>query len=169
MSLRDDLKAKDFVITTELNPPKGTDISKVIDNARKISGMVSAINVTDNPGANMKMCPMALSYLIQRETGIETVWQVTCRDRNRLGLQSDLLGAYALGIKNILPLRGDEPTPGDHPQTTQCFDIATEELLQAIHKIKSGHDLNGNDVAIEKAGYDIGCSLFFLAERRRFN
>ena len=155
MTLREDLLNKDFVITTELNPPKGTNVAPVIANAKKIAGKVSAINITDNPGANMKMCPMAMSYLIQRETGVETIWQVTCRDRNRLGLQSDLLGAHALGIKNILPLRGDEPTPGDHPQTSQCFDIVTEELLQAIYKIKLGKDLNGNNVDINAAGYDI--------------
>jgi methionine synthase / methylenetetrahydrofolate reductase(NADPH) len=154
MSLKKDLKEKSFLITTEINPPKSTDASKALSNASKVKGLVSAINITDNSGANMKMCPMALSYLIQSELGIETIWQMTCRDRNRLALQSDLLGGIALGLKNLLPLRGDDPKTGDHPESRFAYDFETEELLLAISKLKSGEDFNSHKVEIETKAFD---------------
>jgi methylenetetrahydrofolate reductase (NADPH) len=154
MGFRQDLEKKNFVITAELNPPKGTDPALTIANAKRISKLVSAINITDNSGANMKMCSLALSFLVEREAGIETIWQMTCRDRNRLALQSDLLGGRALGLKNILPLKGDEPKTGDHAETAQCFDWSTEDLLKAIANLKQGKDFNENPVSIDKISFD---------------
>lgn len=156
-SLRQDLKEKDFVITAELNPPKGTSCKSLLENAAKIKNLVSAINVTDNSGANMKMSSLAPSLLIQNELDIEAIWQITCRDRNRLGLQSDLLTANALGITNILPLKGDDPKKGDHPETSMAFDIGTEDLLKAIQNLKSSKDLNENPVKTDELKFDL-CS-----------
>lgn len=153
MSLRTDIKDKSFVYTAELNPPKSTNPNSAIENAKKIKDLVSAINITDNSGANMKMCPMVLSYLVQKEAEVETIWQMTCRDRNRLGLQSDLLGGVALGLKNLLPLRGDDPKQGDHPETSQSYDFQTEELIKAINNLGNEKDFNENPVAIEPKGF----------------
>ncbi len=142
MSLRADLQSKKFIITAEINPPKGSHPEQAIANAKKISKLVSAINITDNSGAAMKMCSLVLSYLIQREAGVSAIWQMTCRDRNRLALQSDLLGAAALGLSNILVLRGDAPL--EPIKEEKCFDMNTEDLIQAISALKSGKDLDNN-------------------------
>jgi 5,10-methylenetetrahydrofolate reductase len=143
MPLRSDLNSNKFIITTEINPPKSADVSESIINASKVKNLVSAINITDNSGAGMKMSSMVLSYLIQSELGLETIWQITCRDRNRLALQSDMLGAWALGIKNILALRGDIPPGASGLKEEKCFDLNTDELLVAIQKMKIGEDLDG--------------------------
>jgi 5,10-methylenetetrahydrofolate reductase len=143
MSLRSDLNSNKFIITTEINPPKSADVSESIINASKVKNLVSAINITDNSGAGMKMSSMVLSYLIQSKLGLETIWQITCRDRNRLALQSDMLGAWALGIKNILALRGDIPPGASGLKEEKCFDLNTDELLVAIQKMKIGEDLDG--------------------------
>jgi len=143
MSLRSDLNSNKFIITTEINPPKSANVSESIINASKVKNLVSAINITDNSGAGMKMSSMVLSYLIQSELGLETIWQITCRDRNRLALQSDMLGAWALGIKNILALRGDIPPGASGLKEEKCFDLNTDELLQVIKKMKGGEDLEG--------------------------
>jgi methylenetetrahydrofolate reductase (NADPH) len=140
VSLREDLSNKDFIITTELNPPKHIDLSKLLENAKKIKGQVSAINITDNSGAGMKMASLAASYIMQRETGINAIWQMTCRDRNRLGLQSDLIAGAALGLSNLLILRGDIPIKDSSLKEEKCFDLSTEELLAAINALKSGKD-----------------------------
>lgn len=146
MSLRQDLENKDFVITAELNPPKHVDLSKMLENAKKLKGLVSAINITDNSGAGMKMASLVASYIMQRETGIEAIWQITCRDRNRLGLQSDLVGGSALGLKNLLILRGDIPVKDGSLAEEKCFDLSTEDLLKAIQELKSGRDYDGHEL-----------------------
>jgi len=143
MSLRSDLKFNKFIITTEINPPKSADVAESLINASKVKNLVSAINITDNSGAGMKLSSMVLSYLIQSELGLEAIWQITCRDRNRLALQSDMLGAWALGIKNILALRGDIPPGASGLKEEKCFDLNTDELLVAIQKMKIGEDLDG--------------------------
>jgi methylenetetrahydrofolate reductase (NADPH) len=144
MSLRKAINSKDFVITTEINPPKGCDPSIALANASKIKGLVDAINITDNSAATMKMSPLVLSYLIQKETGIETIWQMTCRDRNRLALQSDLMGGAALGLINLLLLKGDPPN--EPIKEEQCFDIGTEELITIIEGLKQGKDSEGKEL-----------------------
>jgi 5,10-methylenetetrahydrofolate reductase len=143
VSLREDLSSGKFIITTELNPPKHIDLTRLLNNAQKIKGLVSAINITDNSGAGMKMASLAASYIMQRETGIEAIWQMTCRDRNRLGLQSDLIAGAALGLKNLLILRGDIPIKDSSLKEEKCFDLSTEELLTAINALKSGKDYEG--------------------------
>lgn len=144
-SLEAKLASGKFVITAEVCPPKGGDCSDFIAVSRSISSFVDAVNVTDNQGANMRISSLAASALLVRE-GIEPICQITCRDRNRLALQSDLLGASALGITNILALTGDHISFGDHPQGKPVFDLDSVQLLQAITSLNSGTDMNGNPV-----------------------
>jgi 5,10-methylenetetrahydrofolate reductase len=136
------LDSGQFVITTEVCPPKGSDCTEFLAISRSLSGMVDAINVTDNQGANMRIAPIAASALLLQE-GIEPIHQVTCRDRNRLALQSDLLAAAALGVRNILALTGDHITFGDHPEGKPVFDLDSIQLLNTLQDLNSGHDLSG--------------------------
>ena len=136
------LAASEFVITAEVAPPKGSDTSGLLKAASFLAPFVDAINVTDNQGANMRMTPLVAAGLLVRE-GIEPIMQLTCRDRNRLALQSDLLGAAALGIHNILALSGDDIGCGDHRQGRSVFDLDSVLLLQIIDAMNMGLDMNG--------------------------
>ncbi|MBT0654542.1 methylenetetrahydrofolate reductase [Geomobilimonas luticola] len=140
--LQQKLAAGDFVVTSEVCPPKGVDCGEFLAKARVLKGQVDAINVTDNQGANMRIAPLAVAALLVRE-GIEPVYQVTCRDRNRMALQSDLLGAAALGVSTILALTGDHISFGDHRQGKPVFDLDSVQLLQTISTLASGFDLAG--------------------------
>lgn len=146
------LSAGRFVVTAEVAPPKGVDLQGVLNRARALPPSVTAVNVTDNQGANMRMTPLAVAALLVRE-GIEPVLQLTCRDRNRMALQSDLLGAAALGIENILLLSGDHARFGDHPQAKAVFDLDSVQLLQAVDGLQTGCDLAGRPLT--------GLPLFF--------
>lgn len=137
------LDAGQFVITTEVCPPKGSDCAEFIATSRSLAGMVDAINVTDNQGANMRIAPIAASALLLQE-GIEPIHQVTCRDRNRLALQSDLLAAASLGVRNILALTGDHISFGDHPEGKPVFDLDSIQLLDTLNSLNSGRDLAGH-------------------------
>ncbi len=141
--LENKLAAGEFVITSEVSPPKGVDCAEFLAKAKTLQGLVDAINVTDNQGANMRISPLAVASLLIRE-GIEPVLQLTCRDRNRLALQSDLLGAAALGVRNILALSGDHISFGDHNAGKPVFDLDSVQLLQTMATLKSGTDLAGN-------------------------
>lgn len=143
--LKERLDSGQFVITTEVSPPKGSDCTGFLSISRSLSGMVDAINVTDNQGANMHIAPIAASALLLRE-GIEPIHQVTCRDRNRLALQSDLLAAAALGVRNILALTGDHITFGDHPEGKPVFDLDSVQLLGALDSLNNGRDLAGHQL-----------------------
>jgi methylenetetrahydrofolate reductase (NADPH) len=142
-TLQRKLDAGEFVITAEVCPPKGADCSEFLARAKALRGIADAVNVTDNQGANMRISPLAASALLVRE-GIEPIFQITCRDRNRMALQSDLLGAAALGIRNILALTGDHISFGDHRQAKPVFDLDSVQLLQAISGLAQGSDLSGN-------------------------
>jgi len=141
-NLQNKLSRGEFVITAEVCPPKGCDTALFLQQARALSGIVDAINVTDNQGANMRVSPLAASCLLLRE-GVEPLLQLTCRDRNRLALQSDLLGAAALGITNILALSGDHICFGDHKEAKAVFDLDSVQLLESIKHLESGVDLSG--------------------------
>lgn len=132
----------EFVITAEVCPPKGCDTSLFITQSKGVAAVVDAINVTDNQGANMRISPLAASALLLRE-GIEPILQLTCRDRNRLALQSDLLGAAALGIRNVLALTGDHISFGDHKTAKAVFDLDSVQLLDGIRLLQNGVDLSG--------------------------
>jgi 5,10-methylenetetrahydrofolate reductase len=140
--LQQKLDAGEFVITAEVCPPKGADCAEFLARAGALQGSADAINVTDNQGANMRISSLAAAALLVRE-GIEPVFQITCRDRNRMALQSDLLGAAALGIRNILALSGDHISFGDHRQAKPVFDLDSVQLLQAIASLSEGKDLAG--------------------------
>jgi len=141
--LQQKLEAGGFVLTAEVCPPKGCDCADFLARADRLRGVVDAVNVTDNQGANMRISPLAAASLLSGH-GIEPVLQLTCRDRNRLALQSDLLGAAALGIRNILALTGDHISFGDHRQAKAVFDLDSVQLLQAIDTLNGGHDLAGS-------------------------
>jgi homocysteine S-methyltransferase len=137
----------DFVITAEVEPPKGADCSSAVEGARllKASG-VDAVNVTDNPMARLRMSSIAVAALIQREVGLDAVVQITTRDRNVLGLQSDLLGAAGLGVKAILCLGGDPLKIGDYPQAKQVSEVDVLGLLRIAKGLNAGADLAGNAI-----------------------
>lgn len=139
-TLKETLDNNEFAITAEVAPPKGTDTSSFIEKARLLKPRVNAINVTDNQGAVMRMSSLAACAMLASE-GIDAVFQATCRDRNRLALQSDLLGAFSLGIKNVLALTGDYITMGDHPSGKAVFDIDSTHLLQATCRLNQGMDM----------------------------
>ncbi len=142
-SLQKKLDAGEFVITAEVCPPKGCDCGDFLARAASLREMVDAINVTDNQGANMRISPLAAAALLVRD-GIEPILQLTCRDRNRMALQSELLGAAALGIRNVLALTGDHISFGDHRQAKPVFDLDSVQRLQTIATLNAGKDLTGN-------------------------
>lgn len=136
-----------FVFTGELEPVKTTNLNGVIEGAKTLKGHVVAINITDNPTAFGYMNALVPSYLIQREAGVEAVYQMTTRDRNRLALISDVLAAGALGIRNILVLTGDHTVVGDTPQSKPVFDLDSATFTYMLRKIiDEGVDLNGNKI-----------------------
>jgi len=143
MTFQEILKERKFAITCEVSPPKGTEVSDLIGEIGDLQGRVDALNVTDGKSSVMAMTPLALSHLLQ-ERGFEPILNMSCRDRNRLALQADLLGAAALGIRNVLVVTGDYASMGDHPQTKPVFDLDSVQLLQAIQSLQNGQDLGKN-------------------------
>ncbi len=139
----DKLKRGEFVTTVEISPPKGTNISDMLKKSLQIKDLVDAINITDNQRATMHVSPLSASALLL-EKGIEPVCQLTCRDRNGLALQSELLSAAVMGIENILIVSGDYPNRGDHPYTKPVYDLDSVQLIKATKKLETGKDLAGN-------------------------
>jgi 5,10-methylenetetrahydrofolate reductase len=139
------LQAGQFVITTEMEPPKGTDLSHFLSTAKLLKGKVHAVNVTDNQRAIMRLSSVGGSALLVRE-GLEPILQVTCRDRNRMALQSDVLTAWVLGVRNILTMTGDPVEAGDHPMAKPVFDVSSAALLQLIAQLNSGNDGAGHSL-----------------------
>mgnify|MGYP001353209176 CR=1 FL=1 len=132
-----------FVITCELNPPKGADLRPLYNHANEIRKSVEAFNITDSAGARMTMAPLSVAHLLL-DRGIEPILQVTCRDRNRLALQSELLAASSLGVTNVLCMSGDHPSGGDHPEAKAVFDLDGISLLRSVSSLNAGSDLSGN-------------------------
>jgi len=139
-TLKDSLSSKKFTITAEICPPKGTDISDFLKKARLLKNKIAAANVTDNQRAVMRLSSLACSVLLLKE-GIDPVFQMTCRDRNRIAIQSDIMGAWALGVKNILALSGDHVSFGDHRDAKAVFDLDSVQLVQVISKLNSGTNM----------------------------
>lgn len=140
MTLREKHQKGQFTITVELDPPKSSSAQKVFEQAARLKGKVDAINIADSPMSKMRMSPISLSYLLQHNEGIETIFHLTCRDRNIIGLQSELLGAAALGVNNILTLTGDKPDHGDHPFAQSVFEVDCMGLLNIAKTLNSGKD-----------------------------
>ncbi len=145
MSLKSAIESGKFTVTAEVGPPKGTDIKKILHEAEMLKGKVDALNVTDNQSAVMRINSMSFCKLLL-DMGNEPILQMTCRDRNRIGLQSDLLGASILGIKNVLCMTGDHPNAGDHKEAKPVYDIESVQLLQIVDGLNNGKDMMGNDL-----------------------
>ncbi|HUS70729.1 MAG TPA: methylenetetrahydrofolate reductase [Anaerolineae bacterium] len=134
-----------FVITSEAGPPKGVDTTKMLEEVDLLQGKVDAFNVTDQQSSVMRLGSLAVSLLL-KQRGAEPIFQLTCRDRNRIALQSDLLSAYVLGIENILCLTGDYVSLGDHPDAKPVFDLDSVSLIETARALCEGHDLAGKEL-----------------------
>ena len=141
--LRTALDGDGFVVTSELTPPKGTSLHSLVARARMLSGHVDAFNITDSHAARMAMAPMAVSHLLL-DHGMEPIMQITGRDRNRIAIQADLLGAWALGVRNIAFMGGDPPKNGDHPDAKGVFDVVSASIIRAAAGMSDGTDMAGN-------------------------
>jgi 5,10-methylenetetrahydrofolate reductase len=153
-----------FVFTGELEPVKTTKLDEVLEGARVLKDHVVAINITDNPTAFAYMNALIPSYMIQKEVGVEAVYQMTVRDRNRLALVSDLLAAGALGIKNVLALTGDHIVVGDNPQAKPVYDLDSSTFVYMMRKmVDEGVDLNNNKIE-EPPKFNIGIAANINAD-----
>jgi methylenetetrahydrofolate reductase (NADPH) len=145
MALRKALESGKFAITTEVGPLKGTDTSEIMEVADILNGKVDGVNVTDQQSAVMRLGSLATcSLLVQK--GLDPVFQMTCRDRNRIALQSDLLSASVLGIGNVLAISGDFPSLGDHIDAKDVYDLDSEQLIWTINQMNEGYDLAHNEL-----------------------
>lgn len=145
MGLKETLESGKFAVTAEVGPLKGTDTSEVFEVAGLLKGKIDAANVTDQQSAVMRLGSLAVSSLLVKE-GLEPIFQMTCRDRNRIALQSDLLNAHLFGIKNVLALTGDFPTFGDHPDAKDVYDLDSVQLARTIRRMNEGYDLTDNEL-----------------------
>ena len=145
LSFREVLKSDEFVITSEIGPPKGTNIEKMLHHIELLKDKVHALNVTDHQSSVMRF-PSIGGCLAIKERGGEPILQVTCRDRNRLALQAELLFAYTRGIRNVLCLTGDAVVVGDHKAAKGVFDLDSAQLLKTIRQLEAGKDLGENEL-----------------------
>lgn len=153
------LEAGEFVVSVEIDPPRGHNPRKCVEGARMLKEAgVNFINVADSPMARVRMGPLAMCALIQRETGLETIIHFTTRDRSLMGLQSDLLGAHALNVRNILALKGDPPALGNYPGTSGVFDVDTLGLVKVVAGMNQGKDTSGHDIGVP-TNFHIGVPL----------
>lgn len=152
-SFRRAAQSGEFLVTAEVAPPKGVNVGHMISMAATLKGRVHAVNITDGSRAVLRMSSLVASVILL-QNGIEPICQVACRDRNRIGLQADLMGAHALGIRNILALTGDPVKVGDHPHAKGVFDLESVRLLQLIRKMNQGFDCH------DKPFPDGGTDLF---------
>jgi 5,10-methylenetetrahydrofolate reductase len=142
---REALKTKDFIVTAEAGPIKGSNVSKMIEHIELLKERVDGLNVTDNQSSVMRYPSLGTCLLI-KERGGEPILQVTCRDRNRLAIQADLLFAYSRGISNVLCLTGDSIDVGDHKEAKPVFDLDSVQLIHLVHTLNSGKDMVGNEL-----------------------
>jgi len=160
MNLREKLAANKFIVTVELDPPKTLNLDKILrkvncDNFRKV---VDGVNITDCPLAKLRMSPIALSHIVQEKIGLEAIFHITCRDRNLLGLQAELLGASALGVKNVLALTGDPPEMGDYINATGVYDVDSIGLVKLVNKLNNGYEYCKNGFK-DKTDFFIGITV----------
>jgi methylenetetrahydrofolate reductase (NADPH) len=146
MSLKSKLDAGKFAVLVEMEPPKGADVSRMVEKATKVKGAVDAFIIPEMSNAVMRMSALGGAMILQSK-GMETVMQVNCRDRNRIALQADLLAAQACGIKNIMAITGEDPSFGDHHEAKAVYDINLIEMLQAVQSLQKGRDMAGTELA----------------------
>lgn len=142
-SFRETLESGEFTITAEIGPPKGTNVEEMLHHIDLLKDKVHALNVTDNQSSVMRISSLSVCKLI-KDKGGEPILQMTCRDRNRIAQESDLLGAHVLGIRNVLCLTGDYITVGDHPQAKPVFDLDSAQLIHMVKTLNEGGDISGN-------------------------
>ena len=145
----------EFVVTAEVGPPKGIHIEETVEEAQKYLSGISAVNITDCQSSVMRLGSLAVCKAM-KDAGLNPIYQLTCRDRNRIALQSDILSAGMFGIDNILALTGDYPTLGDNPQSKPVFDLDSVSLLKTICTLEGGKDLGGNDLVGEAPSFAKG-------------
>ena len=148
----------EFLVTAEVAPPKGVNPAQMIAMAATLKGRVHAVNITDGSRAVLRMSSLVASVILL-QNGIEPICQMACRDRNRIGLQADLMGAHALGIRNILALTGDPVKAGDHPDAKGVFDLEAVRLLQLIRKMNQGVDWNEKPLTDEATDLFVGAAV----------
>jgi len=160
--LRSLLEAGEFVVTGEIAPPRGTDLDAMRRSVELMAPVCHALNVTDNQGASLHLSSLSASRVVL-DMGIEPIFQQTCRDRNRLALESDLLAAWTLGLENLLVVTGDDPRAGDHPQAKGVFDLDSTQLLQVASGMNEGVDMLGRPLK-GGTGFYLGAAMFPEAE-----
>jgi homocysteine S-methyltransferase len=152
------------LVTVELDIPRGTDMSSVIDGAAFLERHgIDAVNITDGARARLRMSPTVISHLVQSQTGMEAITHLACRDRNMVGLQSELLGAHALGLRNVLCVTGDPTHIGDYPYATSVYDVDAVGLIRAAHRMNNGLDLAGNPIGA-RTSFMISCACNPVAD-----
>jgi homocysteine S-methyltransferase len=148
-----------FVVSVEMLPPRGHDLTKNLAGAIALQAAgVDAINIPDGPRASARMSPMAMATQLERQVEIETIIHYCCRDRNLLGMQSDLLGAHALGLRNVLIITGDPPKLGDYPDATAVFDVDSIGLTNMVTRLNAGLDVGGNAIG-DPTSFFVGCGV----------
>lgn len=152
------VNAGDFLVTAEVAPPKGGDPYQMVQMAQTLKGRVHAVNITDGSRAVLRMCSVVASAILLQQ-GIEPICQIACRDRNRIGLQADLMGAHALGIRNILALTGDPVKAGDHVDAKSVFDLESVRLLKLIQKLNYGIDCNDQPLTDGATDLFVGAAI----------
>jgi 5,10-methylenetetrahydrofolate reductase len=155
MKLIERFKQGKCVVTCEVGPPKGIEIEKVIDELEPLRSRIDAFNVTDLQSSVLRVGSLATCRLL-KDKGLESIMQLTCRDRNRLALQADVLSAAVLGIENLLCLTGDHTTLGDHPQAMPVFDLDSVQLLMSVKSLMGGKDMAGNDLEGQPPQFCLG-------------
>jgi methylenetetrahydrofolate reductase (NADPH) len=155
--LQKQLRSGNFVVTAELTPPVSTDPAEFIERALALRGLATAVNITDGAGAKAHLSSLAASHFLLRN-GVEPILQMTCRDRNRIALQGDLLGAVALGVRNVLVLRGDDPRSGDQPETKPVFDLDTTSFLATANRMRTEHRLPSGTEITGEVGLVLGAA-----------
>ena len=156
-SFQEKILSGEKVVTAELTPPRGAGVKKFLNLAEELSHVIDAINITDNQRAVMRMCPIVASSLLIHKK-ISTICQIACRDRNSLALQSDLLGASALGIRNILALTGDPVQGGDNPEAKKVFEFESVKLLSMLSRLNSGFGWNKKKLN-QKTDFFLGATV----------
>jgi homocysteine S-methyltransferase len=158
MNLRDKLSNSNGALILEVSPPKGVNVEEIIEGLKPLLERLDAISIPENPRGRVRMDPLAFGHILLESTGKDVILHITCRDKNIIALQSELLGAYALGIKNFLLLTGDPPSLGDYPSAKAVYDVTSEGLISIANRMREGFDLSGRELG-EKLDLFIGAGF----------